>query len=101
MAGTLLAAAACAACWVLPAGGRPAAAFLGVVLAGAAGGRAGAVAGAAAALVLPLPPSLRAGLLVAALVNGELHDQRRRRARALVTRSFTDRLTGLRNYDFF
>jgi diguanylate cyclase (GGDEF)-like protein len=96
-----VAAAAWAACWAAPAGARPAAALLGVILVGAAGGRAGAAAGVAAALALPLPSSFRAGLLVAAVVNGELHDQRRRRTLALATRSFTDRLTGLRNYDFF
>ena len=40
-------------------------------------------------------------MVVAAVANGALHAVRRRTSRQLAARSFTDRLTGLRNYDFF
>ena len=63
--------------------------------------RSAAIAVAAGALLLPLPWSVRACLVVAATANGALHAARRRTSRQLAARSFTDRLTGLRNYDFF
>jgi len=80
---------------------RPAAALLGAVIATAAAGRAGGVVVALGAVVLPVAVPVRIALAVAALANGELHERHRRSARALAARSFTDRLTGLRNYDFF
>jgi diguanylate cyclase (GGDEF)-like protein len=101
LAAALLAVALYAAAWLAPVEARPAAALLGCVLATAVGGRAGGVAAALASLTLPLSGPLRIGLAVAALVNGELHERRRSTSRALTARSFTDRLTGLRNYDFF
>jgi diguanylate cyclase (GGDEF)-like protein len=97
----LLALALYAAAWGAPADVRPAAALLGAVIATATGGRAGGIAVALGALVLPVSTPLRIALAVAGLANGELHERRRRSTRALATRSFTDRLTGLRNYDFF
>ena len=64
-------------------------------------GRLGGVLAAAAVAATPLPTPIRIALAVGALVNGELHEHRRRAGRRLAVRSFTDRLTGLRNYDFF
>jgi diguanylate cyclase (GGDEF)-like protein len=90
-----------AAAWLAPDGLRPALAALAVVCATATLGRAGGVCAAAACAALPLPVAVRVGLGAAALVNGELHERSRRSARTLVARSFTDRLTGLRNFDFF
>jgi two-component system, cell cycle response regulator len=78
----------------------PTAAVL-AVTAGAATGPLAAGAVAFASLALPLPWSMRVALLVAAVANGALHGHRVRRSRALAVRSFTDRLTGLRNYDYF
>jgi diguanylate cyclase (GGDEF)-like protein len=101
LAAALLAVALYAAAWLAPVEARPAAALLGCVLATAVGGRAGGVAAALASLTLPVSGPLRIGLAVAALANGELHERRRSTSRALTARSFTDRLTGLRNYDFF
>ncbi len=80
---------------------RPALAAMAVVCTTATLGRAGGVVGAVACAPLPLPVAVRIGLAIAALVNGELHERHRRSARTLITRSFTDRLTGLRNFDFF
>jgi diguanylate cyclase (GGDEF)-like protein len=78
----------------------PTAAVL-AVSAGAATGPIAAAAVAAASLLLPMPWSFRIALVGAAVANGSLHAFRVRRSRALAARSFTDRLTGLRNYDFF
>jgi len=89
-----------AATWLVPLPARPALALI-AVSAAAATGPLAAAAVAAAALVLPLPWSVRAALVVGAAVNGGVHALRSRRSQALATRTFTDRLTGLRNYDFF
>jgi diguanylate cyclase (GGDEF)-like protein len=78
----------------------PTAAML-AVTAGAATGPIAAAAVALASLALPMPWSIRIALVGAAVANGALHAHRVRRSRALAARSFTDRLTGLRNYDFF
>ena len=101
IAAALLAVAAYALVWLVPSEAGPAAALVCVVCATAAAGRVGGSLAALGALVLPLPWPLRVGLVLAALLNGELHEQRRQRSKALAARSFTDRLTGLRNYDFF
>ncbi len=90
-----------AASWALPPGLRAASAALSVTLASGTFGRIGGVAGAVAALLTPLPLSMRLALVVVALVGGELHERTLRAGKALTARSFTDRLTGLRNYDFF
>ncbi|HEY0389827.1 MAG TPA: GGDEF domain-containing protein [Gaiellales bacterium] len=92
--------AAYAATWLAPAAARPAIAAL-AVSAAIATGPAGAAAAALGCLAVPIPWSMRAALLVAAAVNGGLHAQRMRQSRELAARSFTDRLTGLRNYDYF
>lgn len=89
-----------AGAWLGPAAAGPALAVLAVSVA-AAIGPIGAVAVAIGSLAVPVPWSVRAALLVAAAINGALHAQRRRRSRELVARSFTDRLTGLHNYDYF
>ena len=89
-----------AAAWLAPAALRPTLAVLAVTVA-AAIGPTGAIAVAAGSALLPLPWSVRACLIVAAAANGTLHARRRRNSRRLAARSFTDRLTGLRNYDFF
>jgi diguanylate cyclase (GGDEF)-like protein len=89
-----------AAAWLAPPALRPACAAL-AVSAGVAIGPAGAAAVALGSLLLPIPWSMRIALLVAAAVNGALHAHRSRQSRELAARSFTDRLTGLRNYDYF
>ena len=89
-----------AGAWLAPVAARPALAVL-AVSAAAAIGPIGALAVAIGSLALPVPWSVRAALLVAAAINGALHAQRRRHSRELVARSFTDRLTGLHNYDYF
>ena len=72
-----------------------------LVIASAGFGRLGGLVSAALCAVTPIPWPIRAALIVAALANGELHERERRSRRALAARSFTDRLTGLRNYDYF
>jgi diguanylate cyclase (GGDEF)-like protein len=93
-------AALAAASWFLPPPLRPAALAL-AVLAAAAGGRAGGLIAAAVAAVAPVPLGVRAALVVTALVAGELEQRHRSARRSLRSRTFTDRLTGLRNYDYF
>ena len=66
-----------------------------------AGGRAGGVIVAAVAALAPVPGPVRAAIVVAALVAAELEHRHRTARRTLRARSFTDRLTGLRNYDYF
>jgi diguanylate cyclase (GGDEF)-like protein len=99
-AGAVVALAAYAVAWVAPPGLRPSFAALAVILASVMGRGAGVVA-AVATLLLPMALPVRIALAGAALVNGELHERRRARSKALASRSFTDRLTGLHNYDFF
>jgi len=89
-----------AGAWLAPVAARPALAVL-AVSAAAAIGPIGALAVAIGSLAVPVPWSVRAALLVAAAINGVMHAQRRRHSRELVARSFTDRLTGLHNYDYF
>ncbi len=89
-----------AAAWVAPVALRPTLAVLSVSIA-AALGPVGAIGVSVASLLLPLPWSIRICLVAAAAANGALHALRRREGRQLAARSFTDRLTGLRNYDFF
>jgi diguanylate cyclase (GGDEF)-like protein len=95
-----VAVAAYAAAWLAPAPARPALAAL-AVSAAVATGPTGAAAVALASMAVPVPWSMRAALLVAAALNGALHAHRARQSRDLTARSFTDRLTGLRNYDYF
>jgi diguanylate cyclase (GGDEF)-like protein len=89
-----------AAAWLVPGAIRPTLAIVSVTVA-AAVGPVGAVAATAGVMLLPLPWSVRVALAAAASANGALHLHRRRASRQLAARSFTDRLTGLRNYDFF
>ena len=86
--------------WFVPDWAQPLVAATGVIVASATG-RLGGVLAAGAVAATPLPTPVRIALTVGALVNGELHEHRRRAGRRLAVRSFTDRLTGLRNYDFF
>jgi diguanylate cyclase (GGDEF)-like protein len=96
----LAALSAYAAAWLAPPALRPALAAA-AVSAGVAVGPAGAAAVALGSLALPIPWSMRAALVVAAAANGALYAHRARQSRELAARSFTDRLTGLRNYDYF
>jgi diguanylate cyclase (GGDEF)-like protein len=93
-------AALAAATWFLPPPLRAAALAL-AVLAAAAGGRAGGLIAAAVAAVAPVPVPVRTALVVTALIAGELEHRHRSARRSLHARTFTDRLTGLRNYDYF
>jgi diguanylate cyclase (GGDEF)-like protein len=89
-----------AAGWLVPPQLRPGTLAV-AALCASAGGRAGGAIAAVVAAFAPVPGPVRAGLVVTALVAGEL-DHRHRGARStLRTRTFTDRLTGLRNYDYF
>jgi diguanylate cyclase (GGDEF)-like protein len=89
-----------AAAWLAPAPARPALLVLGA-MAASAGGRPAGVAGAGIALLSPVPGPARAAAAVAALVAAELDHRHRHVRRTLRLRTFTDRLTGLRNYDYF
>lgn len=87
--------------WFLPPGPRAATVAISVTLASGTFGRLGGLVGAAAAFLAPLPLPTRVALAAVALVGGELQQRSQDRARRMTRRSFTDRLTGLRNYDFF
>src|SRR4051812_43630184 len=89
-----------AGAWLVPVTARPALAIL-AVSAAAAIGPIGALAVGVGSRAVRVPGSVRAALLGAAAINGALHAQRRRHSRELVARLFTDRLTGLHNYDYF
>jgi diguanylate cyclase (GGDEF)-like protein len=89
-----------AAAWVLPPPLRPGALAL-AALAAAAGGRAGGAVAAVVAAFAPVPGPVRAAVVATALVAGELDHRHRGAHRTLRARTFTDRLTGLRNYDYF
>lgn len=89
-----------AAGWLVPPQLRPGTLAL-AALCASAGGRAGGVIAAAVAVVAPVPGPVKAGLVATALVAGELDHRHRGAHRTLRTRTFTDRLTGLRNYDYF
>jgi diguanylate cyclase (GGDEF)-like protein len=89
-----------AAAWLSPSPLRPALLALGV-LAASAGGRPAGVAAAAVAALAPLPGPVRAACVVTALGAAELDHRHRSARRSLRSRTFTDRLTGLRNYDYF
>ena len=91
-----------AATWPLPPGLQAASAAFAVTLASGTFGRlGGGVAAAAAVAITPLPLPVRLALVVVALVGGELRHRALQAGRAMAARSFTDRLTGLRNYDYF
>jgi diguanylate cyclase (GGDEF)-like protein len=97
-----VAAAVCAAgAFAAPPAARPALAGLAAVLAPVAAGRAGGVLAAAAGMAAPFAWPLRIALAAIALANGEAYGRLRAGSRALAARTFTDRLTGLRNYDYF
>ena len=89
-----------AGAWFAPGVARPAIAIVAISAAAAAGPLA-AAAIALGAVVLPVSWSVRAALVVAAVANGAVHAHRSRKSRELASRTFTDRLTGLRNYDYF
>jgi diguanylate cyclase (GGDEF)-like protein len=89
-----------ASAWVAPASLRPVALAL-CVLAAAAAGRPGGVAAAGLVAVAPVPWPVRAASVTTALAVAELQHRHRGSRRALRARTFTDRLTGLRNYDYF
>ena len=86
--------------WLVPEQLRPGTLAV-AALCASAGGRAGGVIAAAVAAFAPVPGPVRAGLVVTALVAGELDHRHRGARHTLRTRTFTDRLTGLRNYDYF
>jgi diguanylate cyclase (GGDEF)-like protein len=89
-----------AAAWLLPPPLRPGALALAALLASTES-RAGGVIAAAVAAVTPVPGPVRAAIAVTAVVAAELEHRHRTARRTLRARSFTDRLTGLRNYDYF
>jgi diguanylate cyclase (GGDEF)-like protein len=86
--------------WLAPPPFRPAALIL-AVLAASAFGRAGAAAGLLVAALAPVPVPVRVAVAVTAVVAGEREQRSRHTRHALRARTFTDRLTGLRNYDYF
>jgi diguanylate cyclase (GGDEF)-like protein len=93
--------AAYGAAWVLPAWGRPGCLAVAICLAWLWEARIGGLVMGAAVLVAPVGLPARIGLSLAAALGGELLEHEARARRELRLRSFTDRLTGLRNYDFF
>ncbi|MGH3076477.1 MAG: GGDEF domain-containing protein, partial [Gaiellales bacterium] len=95
------AAAAYAVTWVVPAWGRPGCLAVAIGLAWLAGARIGGLVMGAAILVAPVGLPARIGLALASALGGEILEREARARHELRTRSFTDRLTGLRNYDFF
>jgi diguanylate cyclase (GGDEF)-like protein len=90
-----------AAVWVSPTSSRPAALVLAAALVAGLAGRAGTAMGIGMAVVAPVPVPVRMAVALAAGCVGLLEERSRRAGRELAARSFTDRLTGLRNYDFF
>jgi diguanylate cyclase (GGDEF)-like protein len=88
------------AAWLVPPPVRPTLLVL-AALAASAGARAGGLAAAAVAAAAPVSLPVRAAAAAAALVAGELEHRHRRDRRTLRARTLTDRLTGLRNYDYF
>ena len=96
----LCAAALGVGAWLAPPQVRPTLLVLGAIAA-SAGGRIGGVAAAAVSAAAPVGLPVRAAAIAAALVSGELDHRHRRDRRTLRARTFTDRLTGLRNYDYF
>ena len=97
------AAAAYAAAWVVPAWGAPGRLAVAVGLASAAGARIGGVIVARRGpRSRPVGLPVRVGLCWRPRWSPEILDHRSAApAATLRTRTFTDRLTGLRNYDYF
>ena len=81
--------------------GRPGCLAVAIGLAWLAGARIGGLVMGAAILVAPVGLPARIGLSLASALGGEILEHEARARRELRARSFTDRLTGLRNYDFF
>jgi diguanylate cyclase (GGDEF)-like protein len=88
------------AAWFAPPPVRPTLLVL-AAIAASAGGRIGGLAAAAVTAAAPVGLPVRAAAATVALVAGELEHRHRRARRTLRARTFTDRLTGLRNYDYF
>lgn len=97
----VIAVAAYAAAWLAPSPTRPALAAAVCLAAAWVAGRAGGLTAAAAVAVVAIPTPMRAALALVALAGGEALERERRERRQLHRRTFTDRLTGLRNYDYF
>ena len=97
----LAAAAAYAVTWVVPAWGRPGCLAVAIGLAWLAGARIGGLVMGAAILVAPVGLPARIGLSLASALGGEILEHERRARHELRARSFTDRVTGLRKYEFF
>jgi diguanylate cyclase (GGDEF)-like protein len=96
----LSAAALGGAAWFAPPPLRPTLLVL-AALAASAGGRIGGGAAAAVAAAASVGLPVRAAVAAVALVASELEHRHRRVRRTLRARTFTDRLTGLRNTDYF
>ena len=96
----LCAAALGVGAWLAPPQVRPTLLVLGAIAA-SAGGRIGGAAAAVVATAAPVGVPVKAAAIAVALVSGELDHRHRRDRRTLRARTFTDRLTGLRNYDYF
>jgi diguanylate cyclase (GGDEF)-like protein len=86
---------------MLPAWSRPGCLAVAIGLAWLAGARIGGILMGAAVLATPVGLPARIGLALASVLGGELLEREARARHELRARSFTDRLTGLRNYDFF
>jgi diguanylate cyclase (GGDEF)-like protein len=99
--GAAVALAAAAVAPGVPSSARGAALGLSSALAVAVAGRAGLVLAAVACAAAAVPASTSIAVAAAAVTGGEVVERSRARGRELVRRSFTDRLTGLHNYDFF
>lgn len=101
LAAAVVAAALVLLSWALPHAERPACLALAAAVSWTAAGRIGGIAAAVAALASPVALPVRIAVAVVALAGGEIVEREQRARRDLRARSFIDRLTGLRNYDYF
>ena len=97
----MAAAAAYAVAWLGPASARPSALVAAATLAACVGGRLSPALAVLLAAPAPVPPAIRVAAAAGGVIAGVIVERVRRRGRDLATRSFTDRLTGLHNYDYF
>ncbi|MGN6379033.1 MAG: GGDEF domain-containing protein [Gaiellales bacterium] len=90
-----------AGAWLAPPPVRPAALTLAATLVATMSSRVGPAAAAGLALAAPVEVPVRIAVALGAVLAGALQERSRRARRDLAARSFTDRLTGLHNYDYF
>jgi diguanylate cyclase (GGDEF)-like protein len=90
-----------AGAWLGSPAVRPTALALSATVVATTGGWAGAMAAVVLAAPAPVPIPIRVAVAAGAVVAGIVLERSRRARRDLVARTFSDRLTGLHNYDYF